>query len=91
MLIKPFRRTTYVQSNFTGMHVIYRYEPINLVTSYAVALVATAIIVAVGLWSFYRNDKVSFDNKATTIAAAMQNPEVCTSLIDESVLRIGND
>ncbi|KAF2008630.1 hypothetical protein BU24DRAFT_94433 [Aaosphaeria arxii CBS 175.79] len=77
---------SYVQSNFSGNRIIYHYEPVNLITAYAAMLVATAVVVVLGMLSFIRNGSVSYDNKFTTIAASMQNPEVCIILSSRLVI-----
>ncbi|KAI1358753.1 hypothetical protein F5Y08DRAFT_350448 [Xylaria arbuscula] len=62
-----------IESRFMGMHLIYTYKARNLIISYAVISLSAAIVVIVGMWSFVRNDRVSFDEKPTTLASAMRS------------------
>jgi len=77
-----------VESKFIGMHIIYTYEPRNLILAYALMSAAAAVVVLVGTLSFLRNNRVSFDEKPTTLASAMQSASVRTRFLETVSLRI---
>ncbi|KAF1836652.1 hypothetical protein BDW02DRAFT_566744 [Decorospora gaudefroyi] len=69
-----------VETSFGGTRIVYSYQAKNLVIPYAAGLLASLVIICLGFWSFSQNGTTSYDNKVSTVAAAMRNPEMAETL-----------
>ncbi|KAF2834131.1 hypothetical protein M501DRAFT_991029 [Patellaria atrata CBS 101060] len=69
-----------VETQFSGTLIFYSYHAKNLIISYTVGILASLGIICLGVWSFTQNDTTSYDNKFSTVAASMRNPEMAETL-----------
>ncbi|KEF60772.1 uncharacterized protein A1O9_02334 [Exophiala aquamarina CBS 119918] len=72
-------RTVSVTGEVRKLSTIYRYQPMNLLISYGVAIACSLASVIVGFVAF-RQNRESYDTKVSTIGAMMQNPELARLL-----------